>query len=154
MTSSVESEVRSLVRELIKEVLPEVAMTTASQEVRKVRISTDADLAAFVAAVVELAQVPGEAGRLKSGHLRFSLASEANPSTGISNGSTSVAPADQTAQDPPRSVLQIDKGAVTERMITQAVTDGTRIVLGKGAVLTPLARELARRNNVSVERAS
>jgi hypothetical protein len=151
MTASLESELRDLVRDLIKEVIPEVARRS---EVRPVRIDDDGDLATFVATVLELARDEIQAERLRSGGLRFALtrssASFSAPSAG--NGVVSSPDPDSNSRIP-RPVLQIDKGAVTERMIAQALADGTTIVLGKGAVLTPLARELARRNDLPLERA-
>jgi hypothetical protein len=151
MTASLESELRELVRDLIKEVIPEVARRS---EVRPIRIDDDGDLATFVATVLDLARDEIQAERLRSGALRFALirssASLSAPSAG--NGVVSSPNPDSNSRIP-RPVLQIDKGAVTERMIAQALADGTAIVLGKGAVLTPLARELARRNDLPLERA-
>jgi len=150
MTASLESELRGLVRDLIKEVIPEVARRS---EVRPVRIDDDGDLATFVATVLDLARDKIQAERLRSGGLRFALIRSSAPSSAPSAGNGVVsAPDPDTSSRMPRPVLQIDKGAVTERMIAQALADGTAIVLGKGAVLTPLARELARRNDLPLER--
>jgi hypothetical protein len=157
MTASLESELRDLVRDLIKEVLPEVARRS---EVRPVRIDDDGNLATFVATVLDLARDEIQAERLRSGGLRFALirssASFSAPSApsapSAGNGVVSSPDPDSNSRIP-RPVLQIDKGAVTERMIAQALADGTAIVLGRGAVLTPLARELARRNDLLLERA-
>jgi hypothetical protein len=41
---------------------------------------------------------------------------------------------------------------VTERKVQEAAKAGGRIVLGRGAVLTPLAREKARALGVQIER--
>jgi hypothetical protein len=154
MTASLESELRDLVRDLIKEVIPEVARRS---EVRPVRIDDDGDLATFVATVLDLARDKVQADRLRSGGLRFALIRSSAPfsppsAPSAGNGVVSSPEPDSTSRIP-RPVLQIDKGAVTERMIAQALADGTAIVLGKGAVLTPLARELARRNDLPLERA-
>jgi hypothetical protein len=46
----------------------------------------------------------------------------------------------------------VDKGAVTEAMVGQAAQAGARLVLGRRAVLTPLARDRARAAGVEIER--
>jgi len=43
-------------------------------------------------------------------------------------------------------------GAVTEAMINQAARAGERLVLGRGAVLTPLASDRARVSGVQIEK--
>ena len=48
--------------------------------------------------------------------------------------------------------MRIAHGAVTERTIKKAADAGGRLVLGPGAVLTPLAREKARALGVDIER--
>jgi hypothetical protein len=97
--------------------------TSARTEV--VRIESDADLAAFVRSVLD----QGDA--IRSGRLRFTL------------GRGAAGPA---------GVMRIAHGAVTERTIKKAADAGGRLVLGPGAVLTPLAREKARALGVEVER--
>jgi hypothetical protein len=49
-------------------------------------------------------------------------------------------------------VTRIDRGAVTERTVAQAAKAGGRLVLGRRAVLTPLAREKARALGIEIER--
>jgi hypothetical protein len=56
------------------------------------------------------------------------------------------------AAAPQAATVRIEKGAVTERRITEAAGRGSRLVLGPGAVLTPLARERARALGVEIER--
>ena len=87
-----------------------------------VRISSDADLAAFVRTVLD------RADEVRSGRLRFTLG-------GTATGAFRVA-----------------HGAVTERTIKKAAEAGGRLVLGPGAVLTPLAREKARALGIDIER--
>jgi hypothetical protein len=88
-----------------------------------VTISSDADLDAFVRQVLD----HGDA--IRAGRLRFTL------SGGGSAG-----------------VMRVAHGAVTERKIKQAADAGARLVLGPGAVLTPLARDKARALGVEIER--
>jgi hypothetical protein len=85
-----------------------------------VRISSDADLAAFVQLVLD------QSGAIRAGRLRFTL-----------GGS---------------GAMRVAHGAVTERTIKKAADAGGRLVLGPGAVLTPLAREKARALGVDIER--
>jgi hypothetical protein len=49
-------------------------------------------------------------------------------------------------------VRRIERGAVTESIVRQAAEDGVRLLLGRRAVLTPLARDLSRTLGVEVER--
>jgi hypothetical protein len=88
-----------------------------------VRISTDADLAAFVQRVLD------QSGAIRAGRLRFTLGGAA-----------------------PAGAMRVAHGAVTERTIKKAADAGGRLVLGPGAVLTPLAREKARALGVDIER--
>ena len=95
----------------------------AAHEVVAVTISSDADLDAFVRQVLD----HGDA--IRAGRLRFTL------SRGGSAG-----------------VMRVAHGAVTERKIKRAADAGARLVLGPGAVLTPLARDKARALGVDIER--
>ena len=45
-----------------------------------------------------------------------------------------------------------DVGAVTEKVIRDAARAGERLVLGPGAVLTPLARDRARASGVEISK--
>jgi hypothetical protein len=95
----------------------------AANDVVAVTISSDADLDRFVRSVLE------HADAIRQGRLRFTLGG------GASTGAMRVA-----------------HGAVTERTIRKAADAGGRLVLGPGAVLTPLAREKARALGVDIER--
>jgi hypothetical protein len=88
-----------------------------------VRIETDAELAAFVQSVLD------RGNEIRSGRLRFTL-----------GGAT------------PTGVVRVAHGAVTERTIKKAAEAGGRLVLGPGAVLTPLARDKARALGIEIER--
>jgi len=47
---------------------------------------------------------------------------------------------------------RIDKGIVTEKKVMAAAKAGKKLVVGKGVVLTPLARDKARQLGVEIER--
>ena len=54
----------------------------------------------------------------------------------------------------PASATRVERGALTERKVEQAAKAGARLVLGRGAVATPLAREKARALGIEIERES
>jgi hypothetical protein len=103
------------------------------EAVETVSLRTDADLDAFVKRLLRLFENPQRRDALRAGRLRFRLAAAAGPG--------SVQPAHR-----------VDKGAVTEAMVRQAAGAGARLVLGRRAVLTPLARDRARAAGVEIER--
>lgn len=114
---------------------PGLAYTVSedAQSVQTVSLGTDADLSAFVRRLLHLFENPKHRDALRSGRLRFRLAPVAVPG--------SAQPAHR-----------VDKGAVTEAMVTDAAKAGARLVLGRRAVLTPLARDRARSAGVEIER--
>jgi hypothetical protein len=131
-------ELRALVREVIRDVLP-----NGLPAIETVNLSTDEDLASFVKRLLDLD--PDQREELRSGRKRFRLATVAltpaappSPSPGAGPGASPV--------------RRIERGAVTEAMINQAARAGERLVLGRGAVLTPLARDRARASGVQIEK--
>ena len=103
------------------------------EAVETVSLRNDADLDAFVKRLLRLFENPKQRDALRAGRLRFRMAAAAGPG--------SVQPAHR-----------VDKGAVTEAMVRQAAGAGARLVLGRRAVLTPLARDRARAAGVEIER--
>ena len=132
-------ELRALVREVIRDVLPQGLRVTET-----VNLSTDEDLAAFVKRLLDLP--PDEREELRSGRKRFRLAvtPAASVPAGAANG------AERSGE--PTPVRRIERGAVTEAVINQAARAGQRLVLGRAAVLTPLARDRARASGVQIEK--
>jgi hypothetical protein len=130
-------ELRALVREVIRDVLPNGLPVTET-----VNLSTDEDLAAFVKRLLDLD--PDQREELRSGRKRFRLAAVQAPSA-----PPGPAPRAGASASP---VRRIERGAVTEAMINQAARGGERLVLGRGAVLTPLARDRARASGVPIEK--
>jgi hypothetical protein len=104
-----------------------------AQSVETVSLRTDADLGAFVRRLLHLFENPKHRDALRSGRLRFRLAPTALPG--------SAQPAHR-----------VEKGAATEAMVAEAAKAGARLVLGRRAVLTPLARDRARAAGVEIER--
>lgn len=128
MTDS--EELRALVREVIRDVLPQGLAVTET-----VNLSTDEDLAMFVKRLLDLD--PAQREELRSGRKRFRLASPQ---------------ARSVPAGPSAPVRHIERGAVTEAVIAAAARAGERLVLGRGAVLTPLARDRARASGVQIEK--
>jgi hypothetical protein len=95
----------------------------------RVALASDADLDRFVRALLAR---PQDHEAILAGRLRFTLGGGATPTGG--------------------GALRVERGAVTERKIQEAAKAGGRIVLGRGAVLTPLGREKARALGVQIER--
>jgi hypothetical protein len=155
VTAGVDGEaIRALVREVLAELLPANGETVASpapvttrpgpvqegpghsvrehvESVEVVSLHTDADLARFVLHLLHLFENPKHRDALRAGRLRFRLAATAVPG--------SVQPSHR-----------VEKGAVTEAMVTAAAKAGARLVLGPRAVLTPLGRDRARAAGVEI----
>jgi hypothetical protein len=103
--------------------------------VETVKIETDEDLERFIRELMTRLENPRERLAIRKGELRFLL-----------RGTEIVG---QPQGAPP---VRVKKGAVTERVIRQAASAGTRLVLAPGAVLTPLARDQAKALGVQIEK--
>ena len=125
MKPDTSDELRRMVREVLREVTAS-RTATAGPAAELVRIASDHDLAAFIQRVIE----PATLEKIKAGKLRFTLG-------------TSV-----VASQPHDEVLS---GVITEQKIDKLGHAGT-LVLGPGAVLTPLARDRARKLGLKIER--
>ncbi|MFC6237810.1 hypothetical protein [Longivirga aurantiaca] len=141
--SSLDGTERDLLRQMVRQVLLEVvpqtmaaASASASASDESVVLTNDAELEAFVRRVAVLCEDPAEREALRSGSRRFRLAGHPAPST--------------SAPAPAAAVVRVDKGAVTERHVREAAAAGADLVLGRGAVLTPLARDRARAAGVRI----
>jgi hypothetical protein len=146
--------IRALVRQVLRDALPEAvrekiaaqaadaaapkkktevrAAESEASKVEGVAITTDAELAAFVRRVIE------EREAIQSGRLKFRL-KRARKSA-------------ETESAPRGGSERIDKGIVTEKRVMAAAKAGKKLVVGKGVVLTPLARDKARQLGVEIER--
>ncbi|MGE0119460.1 MAG: hypothetical protein AB7S71_08580 [Dongiaceae bacterium] len=158
--------IRALVRQVLRDALPEAvreriaadaakaagasaaagkpapsgALPAESQDakVEEVALTSDAELAAFVRRVLTLAQDPRQREALQSGRIRFRLKrtrKAAEPESAGRGGGE-----------------RVDKGIVNERKVLAAAKAGRKLVLGKGVVVTPLARDKARQLGVQIER--
>jgi hypothetical protein len=142
--------VRAIIREVLAEELQRFKAGPATgraprPQVREERVSiaTDADLAAFVARLLDLTR-DGQARReIEEQRHVFRLA--AGPAPG------------ERAASPARPLVhtaRIDTGMVSERQIDALPPGTSQLVIGKLVRLTPLARDRARARGITLERAS
>jgi hypothetical protein len=143
-------ELRALVREVIRDVLPS-GFPADLPVTETVNLSTDEDLAAFVKRLLDLD--PGQREELRSGRKRFRLAGSQALSVPAGAGQVGASHSNGAERAGPSApVRRIERGAVTEAVIAAAARAGERLVLGRGAVLTPLARDRARASGVQIEK--
>jgi hypothetical protein len=143
-------EIRALIREVIRDVLPKDLPVTET-----VNLSTDEDLAVFVARLLDLD--PQTREEVRAGRRRFRLAATSRPLPAPQapeplqpqalHGTVGRTALNGSAGVP---VRRVERGAVTEKIIREAARAGERLVLGPGAVLTPLARDRARASGVEI----
>jgi hypothetical protein len=114
---------------------PQMKISGDEARVETVKIDTDEDLERFIRELMTRLENPRERLAIRKGQLRFLLCR--SETVGQPQGA------------PP---VRVKKGAVTERVIRQAASAGTRLVLAPGAVLTPLARDRAKALGVQIER--
>ena len=117
-------EMAGELRGMVRDLLHEALAkrNTASGGVETVRLANDGDLAAFVARITG----PAMLDAVRQGKLRFSLQGGSAPDAALD-------------------------GVITEQKLDSFAGTGT-LVLGSGAVLTPLARDKARRLGLKIER--
>jgi hypothetical protein len=113
---------------------PSAGDVIADGTVERVAIDSDDDLNRFVQALAARLEDPNERAAIRAGRVRFSMG------RGAAGGGSGPA------------TTRVERGAVTERAVEQAARAGSRLVLGPGAVLTPLAREKARALGLEIER--
>ena len=156
-------ELRELIREVIRDVLPKGLPVTET-----VNLSTDQDLSAFVARLLDLD--PEARADLRAGRKRFRLAAPQSPhdppppqvppaavlppmpvppAPPVAHGANGLTAVNGSGGPPAR---RVERGAVTEKVVRDAARAGERLVLGPGAVLTPLARDRARASGVEISR--
>ena len=142
--------VRAMIREVLAEELqrikagPETGAAPRPQvREERVSIASDADLAAFVARLLELTR-DGQARReIEDQRHVFRLAAGTAP---IAHAASPARPVVQAAR--------IEKGMVSERQIDALPPGTSQLVIGKSVRLTPLARDRARARGINLERAS
>jgi hypothetical protein len=133
-------QLRAAVRSVLREVLPAGVAEAAGPGAGHgdVTMASDADLTAFVRRIATLCEDPELRAALREGRHAFRLGPGGPEAPGLAA--------------PPPIVTRIDRGAVTERAVLKAAREGARLLLGRGAVLTPLARDKARSLGVEIEK--
>lgn len=127
-------DLRAMVREVLREAIAARGQATGTQSVT---IRNDADLQAFIA---ELA-APGAIEAVRAGTLKFSLGNGASPSPTYTAPPVAASVAASVALD----------RVVSERKL-QGLANGTIVRLAATAVLTPMAKDFARRMGLKFER--
>ena len=123
-------DLRAMVREVLREA---IAARGQASGVQAVSIRSDADLQAFIARLA----APGAIEAVRAGTLKFSLGSGASPSPAIAAAAVAA--------------LTTLEGVVSERKL-QGLATGTIVRLAAAAVLTPMAKDAARRLGLKFER--
>jgi hypothetical protein len=144
-------ELRAAVRAVLRDVLPAGTSQTPAASDGAVAIRDDADLAAFVRRVAVLCEDAAQRAELQAGRHRFRLVTTASVLDGLDHRN---ADDHRDKLDQRNSVVRVERGAVTERAVKAAAADGKRLVVGRRAVLTPLARDKARSLGVVIEKES
>lgn len=106
----------------------------------EVSLQNDQDLARFVRRLVQLLEDPDAREAVKAGRHQFKLK---RPSSAM--------PAAPSARAT-GTIEKILKGVVKENTVIDAAKAGARLVIGRGVVVTPLARDKARQLGVQIER--
>jgi len=134
VTAGLGENERDLLRHMVRQVLADVVpqtMSLAPATADVVTIATDADVQAFARRIALATQAERDA--IANGTRTFRLA------TAPSN--RSAEPSTSSSSD---AIVRVEKGAVTEKHVREAADTGATLVLGKRAVMTPLARDRAR----------
>jgi hypothetical protein len=158
-------ELRATVRAVLRDVLPSGTTARAASDGATVTIRDDAELAAFVRRVAVLCEDASSRADLQAGRHRFRLVAPGggldrldhrndHPVGGLDRldhrNDHPVGGLDKL--DHGDSAIRVERGAVTERAVKAAATDGKRLIVGRRAVLTPLARDKARSLGVVIEK--
>jgi hypothetical protein len=129
MSANAES-LRGMVREVLREAL-------ASRRVEQVHIGNDAELQAFVTRLTQPAMLEA----IRTGKMNFKWADAGYSSTPKGAGLRTKALSGGAELS----------GVICEQRLA-GFTEGQTLRLGAGAVLTPLARDRARKLNLKIER--
>ncbi|HKP26586.1 MAG TPA: hypothetical protein VJV39_22140 [Dongiaceae bacterium] len=146
---------RTLIRELVKSVIaeevaairkPKTAPAATNAE-EPVAIANDSDLVGFARRVLSLAGDPAKAKDIAAGRYPFRLERPA-----AAQASAPPAPRAVPATAPATQSHRIDSGVVTESTLNKLPRGLSRLVLGPGVTVTPLAKDRARALGLTFER--
>lgn len=136
-------QLRLVIRELLAEQLAAIdggaAETVPAVHEELVSLSSDAELNAFAARVLALADDDRARRRIETGQHVFRLA----------KGSALTNSAEPTGLASP---MRVERGLITEKTVAK-LPEGVRVVqAGKQVRITPLAQDELRRRGVTIER--
>jgi hypothetical protein len=136
------NELRALIRDVIAAEIAAVKRDAApavrAPAEHRVRIASDADLAAFAKQVLSLASDPAIRNAIANGSYQFRL-------DGGASSASSAAPAVGGS-------ARIEKGVVTETALLKLPKGTQRLQVGASVSVTPLARDKASSLGITIER--
>ena len=146
--------IRALVREVIAEEIGRLkgtggaARTTPLPTVREeaVTIRNSTELMQFVSRLIEITKDGRSRQEIEAGRWVFRLAGGGSGSDVIATG-TAPSGSDRRAER-----VVVEQGLISERQIDRLPKQTRRLVLGKHARLTPLARDRVRQRGIEIER--
>lgn len=146
MSAAMDDNDRDLLRQMVRQVLRDVVPQTLAQAAASaggsfpdvVSVSSDAELLAFAQRIARACADSAEREAIIAGQRTFRLLSTLPAAAPVAE-----------AQSAPQT-HRVERGAVTERHVREAAESGAVLVLGKRAVLTPLARDRARAAGVEI----
>ena len=133
--------VRAIIREVLAEELQRFRPRAQVREER-VSITSDADLAGFVARLLDMTTNEQARRDIEEKRLVFRLAPGPTTARAVPTAIPAVQPA------------RIESGMVSERQIDALPAGTAQLVLGRSVRLTPLARDRVRARGIAIERAS
>lgn len=142
-----EPALASLIREVLAEELARLKNVAGEPQARviseRIRIANSDDLNRFAQRVLALASDPEKQKSIQDGKHVFELAGSDTPRANPANSSRGSGHG---------NIQTIEKGFVSERQIDRLPKDISRLMLGKAARITPLARDRARQRGITIER--
>lgn len=136
---------RAMVREALRDALATSgklpAPTNPAAVTEPVVLTNNSEVFGFVQRILDMATDSATASRLRSGQIRFEL-SGASADSGVSADTTS-----NSSQG-----FRVERGAITEALIKKAAAAGGVLIAGPTTVITPLARERARKLGVTINK--
>lgn len=147
-------DIRRLVREVLRDALPAIkAMPAAAgglaQRIRtalgggkqvEVTIAQDGDLNGFARDLIAAADDAELREAVRNGTVTFALARGTGANASVAQAK------------PAQATHRVDKGLITETMVTEIGRSASRITIGKGVVVTPLGRDRARELKIEIVR--
>lgn len=136
-------ELRKLVREVLRDVAPVKAQATPFAAIlrtalggsKPASVAVDDDLSAFARDIAAACDDADLRAAIRDGKIQFQhRAPQAN------------------GAELARGTYRIDKGLLSETAVIEAARSSSRIVLGRGVAVTPLARDKARELRIELVR--